>query len=112
MPDVMEISTPKQFSEHVDHGSGLIFVDYYAHWCGPCKLVERIFYQSASTYSKAKFARLDTTKFDKQYLGTLNVKLLPTCQVYSDGQFVDEFVGARPTEFAAWIKRVVTGKKR
>lgn len=107
----MEIATPKDFSTHVDHGTGLIFVDYYAEWCGPCKLVERIFYQSAAALdSKATFVRVDCSHFDKPYLSSLNVRLLPTCQAYRDGKFVDEFVGARPTEFAAWLKKVAFRK--
>lgn len=110
-PEVMEIATPKQFSEHVDHGNGLIIIHYGAEWCGPCKLVEPIFFKSALTFgSKAKFSHLDCSKFDKTYLSSLNVKLLPTFQAFKDGSFVDEFVGARPNELAAWIKRVTTSK--
>lgn len=108
---MLEIVTPKQFSEHVDHGVGLVLVEFYADFCGPCKLVHPIFYQSAAALaSKANFVRVDCSHFEKEYLSTLNVRLLPTCQAYRDGKFTEEFVGARPSEFAAWLKKVAFRK--
>ena len=82
-------------SENYDEvtGSGITIVDFYADWCGPCKMMAPIFDEAKDAYEgKATFAKINVD--DNKEIAIKNqVMGIPTLLVYKDGQLVDRVTG-------------------
>jgi putative thioredoxin len=88
-----------------------VLVDFWAAWCGPCKILGPVLERLAEKYTDAwKLVKIDTEKYPdlaRQY----NVRGIPSVKLFVDGKVVDEFTGAQP-DFAIeqWLKRALPDK--
>lgn len=83
----------------------LTLTDYYADWCGPCRIMEPIFADLAKEYEgKIEFKRLDV-EADQEQSAKFGVQSIPTFVLTSeDGTEVDRKVGAMPREIVKrWL---------
>jgi thioredoxin 1 len=88
--------TDADFSEVVEKGSGLQLVDFWAIWCGPCRLVAPILEQLAKEYSgKLTICKLDVDANQKTAF-KYTIRNIPTILFFKDGKHVDTVVGAVP----------------
>lgn len=73
-----------------------VVADFWAAWCGPCKMLMPVLSRLAETYQGKFFlAKIDTDK--EQALATqYGIRSLPTVKVFKNGMVVDEFMGAQP----------------
>ena len=75
-------------------GSGLVLVDFYASWCGPCKMLNPVLERLGDDYDIVK---VDVDKFDllaREY----GIMSIPTLIVFRDGVVVDTMLGFRSYE--------------
>ncbi|MEG0363993.1 MAG: thioredoxin [Erysipelotrichales bacterium] len=72
--------------------TGVTLVDFYADWCGPCKMVAPIVEQIANEVEGVKVAKIDVDKAQAT-AQKYNVMSIPTLIVFKDGQPVDVQVG-------------------
>jgi thioredoxin len=88
--------TDASFSEAVLHSDKPVLVDFWATWCGPCRMVAPVLEEIAAEHKdKITVAKLDVdanpaTARDYQVLS------IPTLMVFKGGEKVKEIVGARP----------------
>lgn len=86
---------PKSFEELISNADTPVLVDFYADWCGPCKVVSPIVQQIARDYK----GRLLTVKIDidkKQRLAAkYRVTAVPTLMLFSGGSLKETLQGAR-----------------
>jgi thioredoxin 1 len=86
----------ESFAGEVEQGNGLVVVDFWAEWCGPCRAIAPVLEQLATAYA----GRLRVTKMDvDQHPRTpmrFNVRSIPTLLFFKDGKHVDTVVGALP----------------
>ena len=74
---------------------GIVLVDFWAEWCGPCKRFAPIFEQSADAKPEIVHAKVDTE--DQQELGAkFGVTAIPTLMAFRDGIMVYNQAGALP----------------
>ena len=85
-----------------------VLVDFWAEWCGPCKMIAPVLDEIAAEYlGKAKVGKINV---DEQFELAQNFKVssIPMLLILKNGQVVDQFVGARPkSEFKAKLDKVV-----
>lgn len=88
--------TPSTFRSVVE-GDGIVVVDCWAGWCGPCRSFEPVFEQAALRHSHHQFAKLDTVAH-QELSQKFGVEKLPTLLVYRDGILLTQHPGSMSPE--------------
>ncbi len=92
--NVIEI-TDTNFSD-VTGQPGLSMVDFWAVWCGPCRMVAPIVEQLADDYAgQVTVGKLDVDN-NQRSAAQFNVRSIPTILFFKDGKVVDQVIGAVP----------------
>jgi thiol-disulfide isomerase/thioredoxin len=73
---------------------GLVVVDFFATWCGPCKQIAPYYEQMAGTFTGVTFLKADVDQFDDETGGAFDVQVLPTFMFLRDGAVVETVKGA------------------
>lgn len=88
--------TDATFADVIEGGGGLAMVDFWAAWCGPCRMVAPIVEQLADEYNgRLKVGKLDVDD-NPQTSARFNVRSIPSILFFKDGAHVDTVVGAVP----------------
>src|SRR3989338_770257 len=94
--------------EVLDH-QGVVLVDFYADWCGPCKVVAPILDELSEKYKDVLFAKVDVDK-NQDLASKYSIFSIPTFLIIKNGEVKNQFVGAQSREgFEEEIKKVVNG---
>jgi len=89
--------TEKNFSTEVLRHKGVVFVDFYADWCGPCKMTSPIIEELAKSDAykdKVKFVKVDVDT-NQDLAAKYSIFSIPTFITFKDGAPVSHFAGAR-----------------
>lgn len=87
--------TNQNFNEETK--SGLVLVDFYATWCGPCKMMHPVMEEIAKEYQEVKVIKVDVDKHEdisRQY----GIMSIPTLILFKNGTVVEKNVGFVPKE--------------
>lgn len=89
-------ATDGTFEEEVLKASVPVLVDFWAPWCGPCRMVAPIVDELAIEYAgKVKIVKLNTDE-NSEAPATYGIRGIPTLGIFKGGQLVDGIVGAAP----------------
>lgn len=94
MSDAITHVTDSTFESEVINADGPVLVDYWAEWCGPCKMIDPLLHELADDYAdKIKMTKLN---IDENATTTNQYKIrgIPTMMIFRDGKVQDMKVGA------------------
>ncbi len=89
----MEKLTNTNFNEVI--GEGITLVDFYADWCGPCKMMAPVLEELAQEIPNVKFRKVNVDE-QQALAGQFSVMSIPTLVLFKDGQVVTQAVGFNP----------------
>lgn len=88
--------TDANFDDEIGQASGLAMIDFWAEWCGPCRLVAPIVEELASEYAdQLKVGKLDVDA-NQSVAMKYNIRSIPSILFFKDGKHVDTVIGAVP----------------
>ena len=102
----MEV-TDASFEKEVLQNKGICIVDFWAPWCGPCKMVAPVFNQLSEEMKNVKFAKVNVD--DNQAVPSkFGVQSIPTFVVIKDGKEVARKMGAMNKDaLSSWVKSFI-----
>jgi thioredoxin 1 len=88
--------TDDNFQSEIESTEGLAMVDFWAAWCGPCRIVGPIVEELASEYQgKVKVGKVDVDA-NQRTAARFGIRSIPSILFFKDGKLVDTVVGALP----------------
>ena len=91
------VITKENFKSEVLDAQGTVPVDFWADWCGPCRMLSPIVDQVAEQHSEVKVGKIDIDA-QPELANQFGVMSIPTLIVFKNGQKVNESVGLIPKE--------------
>jgi thioredoxin 1 len=98
---ILEV-TDQNWVDEVDDNAGLTMVDFWAEWCGPCRMVAPVVEELAEEYGEKglKVGKLDVDS-NPDTTVRFGVRSIPSILFFKGGELVDKVVGAVPREHLA-----------
>jgi thioredoxin 1 len=93
--NIVELTNENFDTEVVSH-KGTVLVDFWAPWCGPCRMVGPVVQELAGEYEgRAKVGKLNTDEAG-EIASRYGIRSIPTLMFFKDGELVQQLVGAYP----------------
>jgi len=88
--------TDSNFAELIGNSEGPVLVDFWAEWCGPCKMIGPVVEEIASEYEgKALIAKVDVDS-NPVISDKFGIRSIPTLLFFKNGELVDKVIGVNP----------------
>jgi len=98
MSDTIKEVTDQVFENEVLKSGNPVLVDFWAPWCGPCRMLTPVLTKLASQYQgKLKVVKLNTDD-NPETATTYNISAIPTLLFFKGGQIVNQVIGVKPPD--------------
>ena len=84
-----------EFDREVLQDSGTVLVDFWATWCGPCRMLAPILEELSGQHPELKIVKVDVDE-NRDLALQYGIESIPTLLVFQNGRLVNQAVGARP----------------
>lgn len=99
---VTELTSLKQLNGFLSDSKKVSVIDFYAVWCGPCKMLEPIFATLSEKVPEVQFGRVDVDNA-QDIAHEYAISAMPTCLILKGNEKLDTIVGANPGKLVELI---------
>jgi len=94
--------------EEIIKKDGVVLIDFWAPWCGPCRMIAPVIEELAEEYEgKAVIAKVNTDEAP-EIAGQFGIRSIPTVLFFKNGELVDQMIGAAPkAQYAAKLDALI-----
>ncbi len=102
--DLIKHVTDSTFGNDVLQSDKPVLVDYWAEWCGPCKMIAPVLDELSKTYEgRLQIVKLNVDE-NREMPSQYGIRGIPTLQLWKNGELVRSLVGAKPkAELSAFL---------
>ena len=97
MADMVKVYTAEDMKFENLSKNPLVLVDFWATWCGPCRMLSPIVEEVAAETPDVVFAKVDVDQ-NMELAAGLQISAVPTLMLFKDGKLVERVMGVRPKE--------------
>lgn len=101
---VTVINTEEEFKTAIS-ASNLVVVDFFATWCGPCKMIAPMLEKFSTEYSSASFYKVDVDDLPS-VAASNEVSSMPTLLFFKSGELVGKVIGANPAAIKQTLQKL------
>ena len=87
----------ENFDKEVTESEGLVVIDFWAPWCGPCKMMGPVFDEISNEISDVKFVKINTDEAG-DIANQFGIRGIPSILFVKNGEEIERIVGFRPKE--------------
>lgn len=92
-------TTKEEFQQILESDKNIILADFWAQWCGPCKILGPVLGDIANEVEDVTIVKINIEEGDNSVLAAqYGIKNIPTVVIFKGGQQVDKFVGVKKKE--------------
>lgn len=93
-----KVINTSQFRGEIENSNGIVVVDFFATWCGPCKMLAPVFESLGNEMqNEARFVKVDIDQ-SLEIAQQFNISTVPTMMIFKNGKPVESLVGFMPKE--------------
>jgi thioredoxin len=101
----IEHANDANFSETIK--AGLVLVDFWASWCGPCRMFGPVFEESANKHPSVKFCKFEIDESNRAIPAKYGIRSIPSVLAFNNGELIESRAGLMDVDtMDDWVSRL------